>query len=109
MPFIESSSHLFDFCEKGFRNEMIINFSSKQYNPGELIVGHGTHIKEVMLIVKGKVNLSLMDNTTFLTMPKGSLMGEYQVIENLKSNINYRAFGNLRITEFELLETLDHK
>ena len=95
-PFIEQSSHLFNFCEKGFRNELIVSMQCLAFHPGEPVVEYGHHFKHYMLVSRGRVELCTVDNIKFLALPKGFLFGEYQLIENIKSNINFKAPGRFQ-------------
>lgn len=49
--------HFFDYCERGFINEMIINMYARTYKPDSTIVPFGEKFREVFFVREGQVKL----------------------------------------------------
>ena len=55
-----------------------------------------------MLIEKGSVDLLTRDGTKFMEMPELSLFNDYQLLFNLKSNIAYRSFTPIYVSDEQM-------
>lgn len=55
--FIQNFRHFFDYCERGFTNELIINMYCRIYQPETTIVQYGQRFSEVYFIREGGVKL----------------------------------------------------
>jgi len=45
--------HFFDYCERGFINEMIINMYARTYKPDTTIVAYGDKFRELYFVREG--------------------------------------------------------
>jgi hypothetical protein len=47
--------HFFEYCERGFINELIINMFARIYEPDTTIVNYGEKFRQVYFIQEGTV------------------------------------------------------
>lgn len=104
--FENSFKHLFDECERGFTNELIIKMFCQISIPGKAVINYKSSVKEMFFIRQGIVecfndrNDELIENLPIFYLPKLSYFGDYQILKSLKSNIVMRtlqqskSFGN---------------
>ena len=52
---VKRFSHVFSFCEKGFRNELIIQMFSRKMRPGAGLVWPGRNFDQVHFLMQGEV------------------------------------------------------
>lgn len=102
--------HFFDECERGFTNEVIINLFCRFCKANSTVQGYKSHFKELYFIRQGivEVHNNEMDydydsanhedsgkpykhqREPVLYLPKYSYFGDYQILLNLKSNLEFR-------------------
>jgi hypothetical protein len=93
--------HFFEYCERGFVNELIINMFARIYEPDVDIVKYGEKFRQVYFICEGSVtmyNRFLLRD--FMLLPQYSIFGDYQIICDLKSNIVFRTARHSPQTRF---------
>ena len=89
--FQQHFKHFFDYCERGFTNELIINMYARIYQPETTIVQYGQKFGEVFFIREGGVKLfNKFQIKDFMHLPQYSVFGDYQIICDLKSNIVFQ-------------------
>lgn len=122
-PFVFNFSYMFkdDGFESGseFKNDFLTNIYSRLYLPRNDIIHIGDNFRELMMIQQGCVNLfvrykdeAIDHDYQFFTLPTFSYFGDYQLLYNLKSQINFRAdkcalLICLCIKKDKLLELMD--
>ena len=86
-------SHFFDSCENGFTNEIIISLYARNL-PANIQLTRSGHKQEVLYFLKeGFVSLSSPKSfTPFLVLPTSSVVGDYQILFDLKSNISIKVY-----------------
>ena len=83
--------HFFEYCERGFVNELIINMFARIYEPDVTIVHYGEKFRQLYFIVEGAVTMyNKFLIRDFMYLPQYSIFGDYQIICDLKSNIVYK-------------------
>jgi hypothetical protein len=105
--------HFFDECERGFTNEVIINLFCRFQKANTVVQGYKSHFKELYFIRQGIVEVhnnehdydsdrDYKDETQMkkefqknkrqpvLYLPKYSYFGDYQILLNLRSNLEFR-------------------
>ena len=87
--FITKFNSMFDFCEKGFRNELIIQMYSRRVHSGSDIIWNGHRVKKISFLTRGTISINTIDGLCFFLMEPGSIFGDYQHIFGLKSNFTY--------------------
>lgn len=93
--------HFFEFCERGFINELIINMFARIYEPDLTIVNYGEKFRQVFFICEGSVTMyNKFLIRDFMLLPQYSIFGDYQVICNLKSNITFKTAQHAPQTRF---------
>ena len=100
--FERSFNHFFEECERGFTNELIINMYCRIYTPGKTVISYKSNVKEMYFIRQGLVEVYNNENdelkegkeTPILYLPKYSYFGDYQILNNLKSNIVFKTLAN---------------
>lgn len=101
-PFTVNFSYMFkdDFFESGaeFKNDFLTNIYSRLYLPRNDIINIGDSFSELFMIQQGCVNLfvkykddAIDHDYQFFTLPTFSYFGDYQILYNLKSQIQYKA------------------
>ena len=119
MDFQNSFSHFFEECEQGFRNEFLINMYCRICNPGQTVIAYKSNVKEVYFIKQGVVEVynhyndyidggivsdgeaeprkpnkrNIGTMKPILYLPKFSYFGDYQILFNLKSNLEFKTFS----------------
>jgi len=106
--FEKSFNHFFEECERGFTNELIINMLCRIYTPGKNVIGYKNNVKEMYFIRQGLVEVfnNVNDDKELasqkgskqrpiLYLPKFSYFGDFQILFNLKSNLEYRTLENI--------------
>ena len=89
--FIKQFDHFIHQCEKGFRNELIIQMYTRRYNPNSEVIHFGQKFTKVYFISSGQIDLiTNKGKHKFLQMSKGAVFGHYGVIFGLKSNIMWK-------------------
>lgn len=109
--FEKTFSHFFDECERGFTNDLIINMLCRFYMHDMCVIGYKTNVKEMYFIKQGYLevynnekddkayNEEKKSNNRFsvkkvqdplLYLPKYSYFGDFQILLELKSNMEYR-------------------
>lgn len=82
----------FNYCERGFANEVIVNMYCRIYEPDETIVSYGQKFNEVFFIREGAVRLfNKFQFRDFIVLPRYSVFGDYQILYDLKSNIIFKS------------------
>lgn len=56
---------IFAACEKGFRNELIIQMYSRRVHPGVDIIWHGLRFNQISFVTQGTVTLNTNSGLTF--------------------------------------------
>ena len=86
-------SHFFDSCENGFQNEVIIRLYARNLPPNIQLTRPG-HKQEVLYFLKkGFVSLSSPKSfTPFLVLPTSAVVGDYQILFDLVSNISVKVY-----------------
>lgn len=83
--------HFFEYCERGFINELIINMFARIYEPDTTIVSYGEKFRQIYFIQEGTVAMyNKFQITDFMFLPQYSIFGDYQIICDLKSNIIFK-------------------
>ncbi|CDW90866.1 cation channel family protein [Stylonychia lemnae] len=89
--FQQQFNHFFQYCERGFINEFIINMYCRIYQPETTVVQYGQKLREIFFIREG---CALMYNKfevkDFMMLPQYGVFGDYQIIYDLKSNITMK-------------------
>lgn len=91
--FINRFRYFFNSCEVGFRNEFIIYMYARKHTAGSTIQSYGKEADEVVFVIDGQVDLYSkpgLEGVKFMQLPVDSIFNDYQLIYNLKSNIDYR-------------------
>jgi hypothetical protein len=83
VKFKDKFDHFFNSCEKGFRNEFIMQMYTREYVAGQEIIAYGKKFSEIFFITLGAVNLYTRDEVLFMQLPESSIVGDYQVFYNL--------------------------
>ena len=83
--------YFFHSCEQGFRNEFIIQLYARVYKPGIEIQTYGHEAIEVVLITSGQVDMLNRDHKRFMALPAHSIFNDYQLLFNLRSNIQFKS------------------
>ena len=93
--------YFFDPCEQGFKTSLIINLYCKICPINQTLVSSGKKFRELYFIKDGAVGLytetssSSINSKTqapFLVLPRHSIFGDYQIMHDLKSTIEFRCF-----------------
>lgn len=92
--FKEKFDHFFNLCEKGFRNEFIMQMYTREYVAGQEIIAYGKKFQEIYFITLGAVNLYTKDEVLFMQLPECSIVGDYQVFYDLTSNMIIKTFSD---------------
>ena len=93
--------HFFEYCERGFVNELIINMFARIYEPDLTIVSYGEKFRQVYFIQEGAVSMfNKFLIKDFMLLPPYSIFGDYQIICDLKSNICFRTAKHCAQTRF---------
>jgi hypothetical protein len=94
--------HFFEYCERGFINELIINMFARIYEPDSVIVNYGEKFRQLYFIQEGTV--AMYNNnyqiTDFMFLPQYSIFGDYQIICDVKSNIIFKTAKYSQQTRF---------
>ena len=84
--------HFFDYCERGFINQLVVNLHQKIVPPEKVIISYGQKVNEIYFIREGGVNLrNRFQSKSFMFLPQYSVFGDYQILCDLKSNIVFKA------------------
>ena len=83
-------SHVFSFCELGFRNELMIQMFSRKIRPGTSVMWPGRNFDQVHFVMKGQVECQLRNGLCFFKLTPGTVFGDYQILLGLKSNMLFR-------------------
>lgn len=67
----------FDSCEKGFRNEFIIQMYTREFPAGSEIITVGKKFREIFFITMGGVNLFTKQDVIFMNLTEGTVFGDY--------------------------------
>jgi hypothetical protein len=93
--------HFFEYCERGFVNELIINMFARIYEPDLTMVSYGEKFRQVYFIQEGAVSMfNKFLIKDFMLLPPYSIFGDYQIICDLKSNICFRTAKHCAQTRF---------
>lgn len=92
--FKQKFDHFFNSCEKGFRNEFIMQMYTREFPAGQEIIAYGKKFREIFFITLGAVNLYTKDENLFMQLPEGSIFGDYQVFYELNSNMIIKTFSD---------------
>ncbi|CDW76539.1 cation channel family protein [Stylonychia lemnae] len=99
--FQQSFRLFFDFCERGFINELIINMYCRIYQPEATIVPYGSKFSEIYFIREGGVRMfNKFRIQDFMFLPQYQIFGDYQILYDLKSNIVFQTAKNYPVTRF---------
>jgi hypothetical protein len=99
--FQHNFKHFFDYCERGFTNELIINMYARIYPPDEYVVQYGSKFREVFFIREGGVLLyNKYQMRDFMLLPQFSVFGDYQILCDLNSNIVFKTTKYRTDTKF---------
>ena len=94
--FEKNFNHFFEECEQGFVNELIIRLYCRIQNPGKTVISYKSSVKEMYFINSGQVEVFNQENDELrkeepiLYLPKYAYFGDYQILYNLKSNLQFR-------------------
>jgi len=97
--FIKRFQHFFNSCETGFRNEFIIQLYVRLHRPNVVIQDKGREADEFVLILTGCVELYSKNQNKFMILPVDSIFNDYNLLFNLKSNIEYKSFSPEYVSE----------
>lgn len=67
---------------------------ARKHAPGATIQSYGKEAEEVVFLIGGQVDLYSkhgLEGIKFMQLPVDSIFNDYQLICNVKSNIEYRA------------------
>jgi hypothetical protein len=93
--------HFFEYCERGFVNELIINMFARIYEPEVTIVHYGEKFRQIYFICEGSVSMyNRFLIKDFMFLPQHSIFGDYQIICDLKSNIVFKTSKRQSSTRF---------
>ena len=56
---------MFDFCEKGFYTELIIQMFSRRVHKGVELIWHGQRFKQISFLTRGKISINTRDGLSF--------------------------------------------
>ena len=68
---------MFQFCEKGFSTELIIQMYSRRVHTGVDIIWQGLRFKQISFITRGKISLNTRDGLCFFQQEPGTVFGDY--------------------------------
>jgi hypothetical protein len=95
--FERNLSHFFDECEQGFINEFIIElFCRLQLQDGAPVISYSSRVQSIFFIMNSRVEVynqaadEIRPNEPILYLPKYSYFGDYQILYDLKSNLEFR-------------------
>ena len=88
---LDRFSHLFAFCELGFRNELIIQMFSRRWPSGKNIIPYGKGFDKICFLMNGKIDILTRSGLRFFRLEPGSVFGDYQLLFKLKSVFQYVA------------------
>ena len=105
MEFERSFTHFFEECERGFINEVIVNLYTKIKPPGSTVISYQSIVKELYFIRSGMVEVFNNENDeiekekVILYLPKYAYFGEYQIMLDLKANMEYKCMSTRDIKD----------
>ena len=94
--FERNFSHFFEECEQGFINEFIVELFCRIFLPGRPVISYKSSVKAMYFIMTGRVDVFNHENDELrkkdpvLYLPKYSYFGDYQILYNLKSNLDFK-------------------
>lgn len=76
--FIETFEPFFDFCEIGFRNDLIVNLLCRMPQIGTELVGPGDKVPYIFFIESGFVSIGINQSSIpFCQFKKSSWFGDF--------------------------------
>ena len=90
--FKRNFKHVFDPCERGFVNELIINMFSKIIPDKESIIEPGQKFSSIYFIVDGIVSIHMdtSQKTAFHVLPSKSIFGDFSLLFKTKSPFMFK-------------------
>ena len=87
----------FDPCEQGFKNELIVNLSSRSIPTGYCLQSPGRKVENFYFITEGFVSVTgPRQAQPFLLLPESSYLGDYQILFDLKSKFYFNVYPQLK-------------
>ena len=89
--FIVKFDNFFSNCEQAFINEIIVNLYIRRINKGDEMWSCGRKIQQMYFLSEGNIDFYTKSNLLFIQLPPTTVLGDYQILFNLKTNVIAKA------------------